>query len=568
MNNKIRVLLIDDYPTFALREAKNAPFKSILRKNQLKKQIPLIVPKEIIDNELDESESEWSPQKVTVQSTVEENYSDYFELKWLRNYKDVYRYKKMCQQVEDTFSPNELGSINGVVPEIVLFDYALTGHENKSILDNKNDKNIIEKIIPNRKLASFLKKKGIEKIEDPKPFELNVKEIKPDLNNDNLGCIGGIIVVSQFRNHPCIGIATTRKNSEDIKGQEAQFLEILNEEPEQFNFDIRGDITNLNWKKLLSESVDLLRDRIKVLTKSGKVIPDPNQLIDLSNGNLTSRVLSLESDYGFRDLPLDGLFIDKKVEEYTPETDEELPRDINSFRDYKIWNFSKKLLNLVDPEEHFPEAKKTSKVLLNAYKSDEVNKRINLSLLLVKHFKNEISSDEKELLKDLKEHFGINNDQLRAFEDGNTSQAAIQNMIKDFRNEKAWGNNQLNRLIVLFTKIRLHKLYQEFVENNSTGGLNNNFSKILKEPPTFSDLLFALFPVPKYPLVLPYHWSSLPEYINKPDSEILTKSLRDLNLIEKNKSFPANLTAGEKILCKGFAMSLKVHKPYLPTWLN
>src|SRR6185369_7680019 len=34
--------------------------------------------------------------------------------------------------------------------------------------------------------------------------------------NDNMGCFGGGLIVSQFRKHPCVGIPTTSKNKRDI----------------------------------------------------------------------------------------------------------------------------------------------------------------------------------------------------------------------------------------------------------------------------------------------------------------------------------------------------------------
>lgn len=282
MENKIQVLLIDDLPTFALTNVKRTQLKNI-KPYQKDKRVPYI---------------------------SDSTYCDFFELKWLRNKEDLLLYKKLCRDIEDTFSSSELGNNN--IPEIVLFDYALTGHEDTNFLNEENDLNLLEQINPNYKLTQLWKEKNssgnLPKIDE---ININANQIYSGLNDDNIGCIGGIMTVTHFRNHLCVGIATSRKTNIDIQGNDVQFLEHLVKEPNQFNFQLRGNISNLNWKVLLNKSVKLLKFRIETQIQTGKATPNYSQLTSIAQGNFFREgTFSIETAYGKRDLPLLGLFID------------------------------------------------------------------------------------------------------------------------------------------------------------------------------------------------------------------------------------------------------------------
>jgi len=291
MMNKIQVLLIDDLPTFALKKAKDTTLTGI-ENYQKESDVPFI---------------------------AEKPYSDFFELKWLQNKEDLQLYKRLCTGIEDNFSALDLGSVEGAVSEIVLFDYALTGHEDASYLSEENDKNLLEQLVPNYKLREYWQKnKSGTDLPVVEKIEINSTQISEGLNVDNIGCIGGIIAVTQFRVHPCIGIAISRKTDANIQGRDVQFLEVLVKEPNQFDFGLRGDISNLKWETLLRNAVKLLRQRIETLIQSNRITLNLTQLLAWASKNpdddkkkiIKERIFTFQSAYGVRHLPFDGLFID------------------------------------------------------------------------------------------------------------------------------------------------------------------------------------------------------------------------------------------------------------------
>lgn len=288
MINKIQVLLIDDLPTFALKRAKDTLLKDV-KPFQKDSEVPFIAQKP---------------------------YSDFFELRWIQNKEDLQLYKKLCTAIEDKHNSVGLGAVENAVSEIVLFDYALTGHEDASYLSEDTDKNLLEQLVPNYKLRQFWDSNNPnEELPIIDRIDINSSQISEGLNDDNIGCIGGIMAVTQFRNHPCIGIATSRKTDANIQGRDVQFLEALVKEPNQFNFSMRGDNSNLNWKSLLNNASHLLRKRIETLLQSKKItlnLPDLLQFVIQVPTTPAERVLTIQSAYGTRQLPLDGLFIDKE----------------------------------------------------------------------------------------------------------------------------------------------------------------------------------------------------------------------------------------------------------------
>jgi len=291
MINKIQVLLIDDLPTFALKRAKDTSLKDV-KPFQKESEVPFIAQKP---------------------------YSDFFELRWIQNKEDLQLYKKLCTAIEDKHTSVDLGAIENAVSEIVLFDYALTGHEDASYLSEDSDKNLLEQLVPTYNLQKYWDDNN-QNVALPiiEPINIYSSQISEGLNDDNIGCIGGIMAVTQFRNHPCVGIATSRKTDANIQGRDVQFLEALVKEPNQFDFSLRGDNSNLNWETLLNNATKLLRQRIETLIQSNRITLSLAELLKFASQVPTKsieRSLTIESTYGTKNLPLDGLFIDVDANE-------------------------------------------------------------------------------------------------------------------------------------------------------------------------------------------------------------------------------------------------------------
>lgn len=537
MMNKIQVLLIDDLPKFALEYAEETTLTDI-KVAQKEREVPFIAVKP---------------------------YSDFFELKWIQKKEDLLLYKKLCRVIEDRFSATGLGSVEGAVPEIVLFDYALTGHEDANYLSEENDKNILAQLVPNYKLAQYWQKHQNETdLPTVDKIKINSTQISEGLNDDNIGCIGGIIAVTQFRVHPCIGVATSRKTDANIQGRDVQFLEALVKEPNQFNFSLRGDaLSNLNWKTLLSSAALLLRQRIESLLQSNKITLNLTQLLvykDKIPEELKNRIFTFQSAYGLRHLPLDGLFIDVEKNE----------------RDLAIIKWVSTLLNNFNSVA-YKTAMDTSTKLIKAYQSIPVVKnRIRLSELAVKLCNSEtLDFTEKNEIEKLKTEFGINDTQIvNCIKNGDAENSNLAYKVIEYRKDKT-NDNETNRLIVLFTELQVHRVWQNFCEMNKNAALDGQISTFLKSPPTLDDLRAALFPIPMNPLVLPYHYHLLwdkSKFKSKDPFDIWDKhigrDMKDDKGIFYKTEYPKNISSGEKQLSANFALDIGLNCNYYPRWLK
>lgn len=284
---------------------------------------------------------------------------NFFNLKVLQHPEEIKEYFSLCLKIEDKYGFGTLGNIEGVVPEVVVFDYKLfenikinkAGEENFPISYSRPNQPIREFINPNfailDKFPDDLSEFDLH-LENPKnsgydedefikrtysPDNLNVEEIeeiKRRIKNDEFGLYAGIQIVKLFRHHACVGIpATVNREIRKSLHPFSRFYEWLNQNDLSTALyrEDRGDKT---WNSILTDGMKQLRERIIVLVQSGKITPFYEQLNQLSDGNVpTERVFSLFSAYGERHLPLDGLFIDKTetIEDWALKLIGVLPRN-------------------------------------------------------------------------------------------------------------------------------------------------------------------------------------------------------------------------------------------------
>lgn len=547
---KIQVLLIDDYPSFALTKVCNVTSLQGLNlpPNQLEKTIPSIEKYESEKREVS-SRKVLKPSSISVQ--VEEiDFSEYFELKWLRNSDDIQLFRKLCQEVEEEYSPTRLGGVDGFVPEVVLFDYALTGHEDKSFPKESEDMEILQRSVPIYNLKKILSENGGKTREyNVEPVDLSVFEVEKGLNSDNIGCVGGVLTVSYFRNHPCIGIATTRKSDEHLKGQEAKFVEGLVKEPHQFDFTLRGNIENLNWEILLKRSAFNLRKRIKILIQSSKIAPALSELIELAGGVIAKRVFTFNSIYGERVLPLDGLFIDEPKEK----------------RDGAVAVFTKECLDL-----HLKNANEglTKDVLDAAIKhcnsiieeydvKGKMLDRIRFSQLRQKQ-ENKVITDEQE--KELSAFLLKNGmkDTDKEYKDS-----------FDLRNYTGGNSNLVKRYAALFIMVNLYSRFTKFKEKYKD---DETFigKPYLFTAPDKMDFILAIYPRPATPLIMPLHGASdgLDNDLKRTTKRITTDETGILINSVLNQTEKGGITKGEKILLQSYAKGIGLSKENFADWFN
>ena len=406
----------------------------------------------------------------------------------MRNADDIQLFRKLCQNIEEKYSSSRLGKEDGFVPEIVLFDYALTGHEDISILNDPDDMSILERSVPIYHLKRILSNSNAITEEEiqPQQFDLNVFEIEKGLNSDNIGCIGGVLTVAYFRNHPCIGIAVTRKSDAHLKGQEAMFVEGMVREQYQFDFSLRGNIENINWNTLLKKAAQNLRKRIELLIQSNKITPSLTQLFKLADGNILNAddegIFTFDSIYGTRHLPLEGLFIDIPV-----ETRNQAIQDwVGGKRDERNNNSGLLGILVKSAEINIPEVKEAVhkyEMVWAGFKSHFLH-RIILSDYSGRE--NGLEEEQKNLLKKLRtEYFDVNrNDEITK------NLCSLKLLFEDARGRKNQINAEELRLTIIFLGTRLWIEHQKGLGQNS-----NVLSGYSNLPLTKDDFYNVLNPV-------------------------------------------------------------------------
>lgn len=285
-------------------------------------------------------------------------------------------------------------------------------------------------------------------------------------------------------------------------------------------------------------------------------VDDKKNTLDNKQEN---RFFTFQSAYGVRHLPLDGLFIDEPTDS----------------RNSKIKEWVNKLLKNFKAEA-YAIAKDASTKLIEAYQAIPVIKnRIRLSELAVKLCNNEtLDFKDKEEIGKLKAEFGINDVQItNCLSNGDAENSNLIYKVIEYREVKT-NDNETNRLIVLFTDLQIHRVWQNFCKMNENIVLDGQISTLLKSRPTLDDLRAALFPIPKNPLVLPYHYHLLADkakFKSKDAFDIWDKhigrDMKDGKGIFYKTDYPKGLSVGEKQIGKSFALDIGLESKYYPNWL-
>lgn len=215
------------------------------------------------------------------------------------------------------------------LPDIVVFDYkmfdAFSRNNNALQYANEHHFTFLKEKSASHKLQEtfhslfktntlFLDTEDVKNgryMGDKFKAEFKADMIQPD---DEFGLYCGITMIREFKDHVTVGVpATINKVDKTTMSYSSLFYEWIN------SYDLKGAIDRpaeeeemKDWSKILDFSAGLLRLRIETQIQVGKATPDYSQLIALTEGNIPDeRIFSFQTIYGKRDLPLDGLFIDK-----------------------------------------------------------------------------------------------------------------------------------------------------------------------------------------------------------------------------------------------------------------
>jgi hypothetical protein len=521
-----------------------------------------------------------------------EEYAKYFDLSILQNVEEIKEYHSLCLEIEDKIGPRGIGQCKKALPEIVVFDYKLRDGFNDNaggIKYNDEEKVLREFYNPNFELIQsnqsifkdrqpfFENEENLNYNESDFLYSINqIKDVSESfdfskdemfLKDDEMGLYAGVTIVRNFREHTCVGIPATANKGDisSLTGQ-SKYFEWLN------GYDLgsmfsRKSRDSKDWKVIIINAVEQLRNRIITQVATGKIQLDLNQLSVLSDISKTvkpkdegARKFTFTSIYGTRHLPLDGLFIDKDAGKERVDAIEKWVNDlINEWSSRVGVKF-----------EEYKKAVDISRNLLRAYRQDRVEKRHTLSELITKKINDNLKTpgDTKTLIE-LMDFFGINENHIEGIKNKESKFNKISKNQTDIKTEtKSEKRSEVKRLVVLFTDLRLHFQYQEFmmkVKKNMDDV--NELTYYLFERPKFEDLYVALFPVPESPLVLPYHQIYLPPSLRSKDPfDIWFQYLKDITVGGKSY-YPENLTNAEVKICLNFASELTLQKEFYPYWL-
>jgi len=308
-----------------------------------------------------------------------------------------------------------------------------------------------------------------------------------------------------------------------------------------------------------------LQSKIKNFLGLGKIDIALSFLKALSEKEIPSdRLFKFFGSCENKSLPLDGLFLN-------------IPEES---RDQHIASWALELLGVYSKRlgftfEAYEKAREKSGILIKSFRNNaEIDKRVIFSELIVKRILNKSSLEEEQLLGELMEHFGVTKEKIDEFIDQKKKRSenfSLEKNYIDFRELKT-NHHAIDRLIVLFSDLRLHKIYEDFRRKTKVDDSTYESFVQLFEKPTYSDLRCVLFPIARNPLVLPEHEMYLPEKYQKKDpfevwdNHLTANVMGEARLLPKSR-YPANLSPSEKDLCTSFCNEIQLSKEYYPQWL-
>jgi len=571
--NKIKILLIDDNPFCKANEPMNTTARELLMKF-------LAINSETL-YQMDEF---GFPIFNIDTSGKNEGLLDYFELKWLYSTSSLKTYFNITNSVEDILGSAALGEF-GYVPDIVVFDYALTGNEANQPKGYKYE-------FVKRKLDPCfnLFKKAMEKNISYKTSNFNYEWEKDKANKDRFGLFAGGVLVERFRHDtPCFGIPATYWETIKLEKSEPGFFEwfLADAFRNVFNNpDLKGKTeTQKSWQVIIDAAMPEFRKSIIELIRLNKIQIDLLELIKLLNGGYFNEegvrevnTFTFNTIYGLRSLLLDGLFVDEGIGEAT-----DIPQELKDIlvgrkitdRDVKIWNFLKDVLKaLIDAStlgvgiSEIENAIVNSSNLIRVFDSVDFKKRILLSYYhdkVINHGITILNTDEKAVYDECLKLFILAGDKIE--KPGEYSLSVI--------GSKGKGSNKLiNRLTTFFVATRLWERYSSYISSLDDDSTNSHTpadqSQIALIPPKVTDLILALFPIWTEHIVLFNDKGLLltnpVEAMGKTRLNTLCNfghaDIEDENGIDLRKQ----MSVGEFMIVKCFATSLNFKK--IPFWLK
>lgn len=263
--------------------------------------------------------------------------------------------------------------------------------------------------------------------------------------------------------HPAAIVPMTRYLSE--MPSEVETLHALVEPFLGVDFQYIG-LEDRRWAGILKEGTRQLRTRISTLFKSGDIVVSPSDLQAMADPLNKHDVLTIRSPHALRKLPVEGLFIDIAHENRTATISEWAEELFGHLVSRTLFNTA---MQLVDELWSFYTADD---------QSDEI-KQLRNRRMLSEHLR---MQDDKKEIKILKDHFKVSGSSC--------------GVCAEIRNNNY--SVDVKRLAVILMAYRLITYMLRINARLQELELPVGFPRLIE-----NDLWFALFPLPKNPIVLP-----------------------------------------------------------------
>ena len=479
-----------------------------------------------------------------------ENTEEILSFKLFQHPVEVKEYLSMIYELnEKGLSARLCEKCCAALPDIVVFDYKLSDNfstRNPKALQYSNDNEL--SFLENHSASLEMKKafkeeflervlfierkdvKGKEKKYNGEEFKDEISAKTVDKLDDEFGLYSGIAIVREFKDFITLGVPATFNKVDTSKMTEnSLFYEWLN------SYDIkdaiqRPDKGSKDWDDILKFALPLLRDRIENQIKSGKIIPDYKQLVNLVQSNTTEEAFSFQSAYGERHLPLEALFIDKT------ETVSEWASGI--------------LTNLPVDNEVIARAKEVGKLLWEVYKN-EFGKRIDLAEYCYRE--NELDTFEQKEFDRLKNEFVGKTGKFG-------KEISILELLADYKQ-----NNSTLRLTTLYVAASGNIAMNSCKKHSPARDIYNDFDEY-----EYFNMLFPKVLYKDYKFLLPMHIEGKDQKSRMIDNKGAKTLERQLLGDKKSKKmrwydFGIWIEEGEKQVLR---MILYKHQEHFPVWLK
>ncbi|MEW8508403.1 MAG: hypothetical protein AB2598_17040 [Candidatus Thiodiazotropha sp.] len=297
--------------------------------------------------------------------------------------------------------------------------------------------------------------------------------------------------------HPAAIVPMTRYLSE--MPSEVETLHALVEPFLGVDFQYIG-LEDRRWASILKEGAKQLRRRISTLFKSGDIVVSPSDLEALADPHKYHDVLTIRSPHALRKLPVDGLFVDTSTDN----------------RPAAISEWAEELFEHLVNRTHFNTAMQLVDELWAFYTADKQSaecKQLRDRWMLTERLRKQGDKDE---IKELNDRCGVSVKEC--------------GVCAEIRNNNY--TNDIRRLAVVLMSYRLVVNMLHINAKLEELELSSNFPRLIE-----NDLWFALFPLPKNPIMLP---ESSPSYRDNNWEAAMTRMELSVPDILQGKGFSAD----------------------------